>query len=757
MENILLFDKPATVFEEAIPMGNGHMGAMVYGGTDTEKISLNEDTLWSGSNVKNPVPEKAKESFEKGRLLALNGCYKEAEEVTEVGMNAKNTQVYMPLGNLVIKTDHKDYTNYSRILDMSTSVAKVTYEVDGVLFEREYVASFENRCIAVKISANQKCQVNFSMFLETEHKEKSRSFEDGKLTLLGYCPSDGHSKFGYKYDENDKNGLNFACMVRVDTNGKLSCESGYEIKVEGADYAVIYICAETDFNNQDELVACKTAMANCKEYASVLDSAVCDYKKLYDRVEFSLKAEENKKTLEKRLEDYDGSDLGLIELLFNFGRYLTIVSSRKGTQATNLQGIWNEKWLPIWSSNYTLNINTQMNYWPTLSANLSECYYPFLDLVEKLRVTGRDVAKDFYGARGFVCHHNTDIWGHANPVGEGNRGTSNYTCWNMASGWLACQIYDFYEYTEDENSLKEVILPTMEEAMLFYFDIMVMDENGYYIVTPTTSPENFFLKDGEFRAISKTSTMSISIIRELLTKIISAHKILGTQSEISKKAEDILPKLYPFGIASDGTLLEWDEEHEEKDSEHRHISHLYSLFPGEFISKENTPELFEACRKSLIKRGDLGTGWSIGWKENLWASLGDGDKAFELLKRQLKLVDPHAEFSFKFGGTYPNLFDAHPPFQIDGNFGALSAICNMMVQVKNERICILPALPKLWQDGYIKGLKIKGNIEVDIFWQNQEPSEVTLTAQREKTVDVVFCGKTQRVTLKEKIPHTIRF
>lgn len=756
MENILLFDKPATVFEEAIPMGNGRMGAMVYGGVDVEKISLNEDTLWSGVPEKNPVPENAEESFKKGRNLVLSGLYKEAEEVTEIGMNGKNTQVYMPLGNLLIKTEHKEYKNYKRALDMSSSVAKVTYEADGTKFEREYIASFEKRCVAVKISANKKGQVNFSAAFETEHKGNFAVSEDGTVTFMGYCPKDGHSKLGYTYGEYGENGLKFSCIIKVETDGKMICDSESEITVKDADYAVIYICAETNYGGQDEHEVCKKYIDNLTDYSVVFKRAIYDYKKLYDRVEFSLTEETNDKSLPERLADYDGSDLGLIELLFNFGRYLTIVSSRKGTQATNLQGIWNEKWLPIWSSNYTLNINTQMNYWPTLSANLLECYYPFLDLVEKLRITGRETAKDFYGARGFVCHHNTDIWGHANPVGEGNRGTSNYTCWNMASGWLACQIYDYYEYTEDEKALQDFILPTMEESALFYLDIMVMDENGYYIVAPTTSPENFFVKDGEFRAVSKTATMSVSIVRELFTRIIKSHKILGTQSEISKKAEEILPKLYPFGIGNDGTLLEWDEEHEEKDCEHRHVSHLYSLFPGNAISKEETPKLFDACRKSLIKRGDLGTGWSIGWKENLWAILGDGEKAFELLKRQLKLVDPHAEFSFKSGGTYPNLFDAHPPFQIDGNFGALSAICNMMLQTKNEKICILPALPKLWQKGYVKGLKAKGNIEADILWENASCT-ATLISQKEKTVTVVFGNNSKQITLKEKTPYTLRF
>ncbi len=470
-------------------------------------------------------------------------------------------------------------------------------------------------------------------------------------------------------------------------------------------------------------------------------------------MELSLNAEKTEIPLRKRLENFDGTDKGLYELIFNFGRYLVIASSRQGTQATNLQGIWNEEWVPAWSSNYTLNINTQMNYWPVLSCNLKECFMPLIDLVSKISLTGKEIAKEFYNAEGFVCHHSTDIWGHANPVGQNERGNSVYTCWNMASGWLACQMFDYYEYTEDEKLLCDKLLPIMIEAAKFYLDIMEVDEDGYYIITPSTSPENFFMVDGENYAVAKTTTMTMSIVRELFLRVIKACDILEVEDEILYKIHNVLPKLFPLQISKGGGMMEWDADYEEFDEHHRHISHLYSLFPGDGI---NTEEFFEACRKTLNNRGMGGTGWSIGWKLNAWATLKDGEKALQVLKRQLHLVEATKEIDYQNGGgTYPNLFDAHPPFQIDGNFGVVAGIANMLVQSRNGVIDILPALPKSWNRGYVKGLKVKGDIEVIIKWEDNCPVEVILTSKRDREVSIRMNDGDMTVKLKANVPLAV--
>ena len=668
-------------------------------------------------------------------------------------VNAKRCQIYMPLGNLYIDFGHENANNYSRELDIETAVATANYDYNGHHYSREYFISKDKQCLMMNFTSDTKFDINITF--ETLHKIKEIREENNMISFFGKCPSDGHIKRKETYIYGEK-GTEFVCAFRVIAENSEVINENNSIRVTGTDKVTVCVAINTDYKNDSDLYnRCKNQLNCCTDFEKEKISAIKEYKEQYNRVKLNLSDYEDKRPLIDRIKDFDGTDLGLYELLFNFGRYLVIASSQPNTQATNLQGIWNEKWVPEWSCSYTTNINIQMNYWPVLSTNLTECFGPFIDLVEKIRETGTKTARDFYGARGFVCHHNTDIWGHSNPGGGGEFNNSCYACWNMASGWFACQLFDYYEYTEDEKFLREKIYPIMLESARFYLDIL-RESDGYYIITPTTSPENIFIHNGEYCAISKTSTMTMSILRELFNRILLAEKILDTKSDLSEEIEEKLPKLFPLQIGKNGALLEWDSEYEELEPQHRHIGHLYSLYPGNMITVDKTPELAEACREVLKRRGDVGAGWSIVLKAISYSALKDGDSALNLLQRMLKLVTETDKADYyDGGGIYPNLFDAAPPFQIDGNFGATACIANMLLQSDNGIIEILPALPKKWNSGYFKGLKARGNIEVSAEWENCRVTKVVLKSCREKKIKIKIGTQIKEIILKSGIETVV--
>lgn len=753
MEHLLRFNKPAEKFEEAMPLGNGRIGAMVYANPCRDKISLNEDTIWSGYEGGIDVPENAAGAFKEAGDCAIKGEYKKAEYIMEHEVNAKRCQIYMPLGNLYIDFGHKNVENYNRQLDIETAVASASYNYNGHCYNREYFISKDKQCLMMNFTSDTKFDITIT--LETLHKIKKVTEEKNMISFFGKCPSDGHIKREETYLYGEK-GTEFVCAFGVTAHGAQVISENNSIHVADAETVMVCVAINTDYKNDSDLYErCKNQLQSCTNFEAEKILAIKDHKEQYNRVSLKLSDEEDSRPLIDRIKEFDGSDFGLYELLFNFGRYLVIASSQPNTQATNLQGIWNEKWVPEWSCSYTLNINTQMNYWPVLSTNLEECFEPFMALVEKIRETGTKTARDFYGARGFVCHHNTDIWGHSNQGGGGEFNNSCYACWNMASGWLACQLFDYYEYTEDEKILKEKIYPIMHDAVRFYLDIM-RESDGYYIITPTTSPENIFIHNGEQCAISKTSSMSMSIIRELFARVLQAEKILQTRSDLSGELEEKQARLFPLKIGKNGALLEWDKEYEEAFVQHRHISHLYSLYPGNMISVEKTPEMADACREVLKKRGTVGTGWSIVWKAICYTALKDGDSALNFLERMLNLVTETDKADYSDGGgIYPNLFDAHPPFQIDGNFGVTACIANMLLQSENGVIEILPALPKKWSNGYFKGLKAKGNIEVSVQWENCRVTKVVLKSCRDKKIKIKIGAQIKEILLKSGIETPI--
>lgn len=738
---ILYYKKPAKAWTSALPLGNGSIGAMVFGAPECETVSLNYDQLWTGF-PKTYQHMCSYESFEEARKLALDGKLYEAQKILEENFEGLNSEAYMPFGDIIIECQKGRVKNYSRSLDLSTAVHTVRYEKSNVTYTRECFVSHPDKALAMKLSADTKNSVSFVLNVKSPLRNSTFALDD-TLVLDGICPSysiNNKDQLGSDYeeysDDEAKKGISFRGAVKVKTDGNITVYDD-KITVNDADSAIVYFSCESSFNGFDKHPnlegkeyknACLEALNAVykKDYEEVKSAHITDYKSYYDRVSLDLGTKNKEKIpTDKRLAEFASrkNDPGLYGLLFNFGRYLTIAGSREGTQAMNLQGIWNNKTNPPWSSNYTVNINTEMNYFPTLMVDMPEMHLPLVNFVKEMSVTGEKTAKELYHARGFTCHHNVDLWRMTTPV----QGSSQWSFWPMASGWLCRHLYEHYEYTLDIDYLRNTAYPVMKKAAEFYLDMLVPDKDGYLIIAPSTSPENDFVYGKNDCAVSQTSTMSMSIIKELFIACQKAASKLNDTCKTIDEINEKLPKMLPFKVGSKGDLLEWYNDEEWTEPHHRHISHLYALHPARLINHEDTPELIEACRKTLEYRGDNGTGWSLGWKINFWARMFDGNHALQLIDMQLRPVDNAYIINYKRGGgTYPNMFDAHPPFQIDGNFGAVSGIAEMLMQSTEETIYILPALPEKWANGSVKGLRAKGNIKVDIEWKDGKLADYRL-------------------------------
>lgn len=704
--------------------------------------------------------------YKKVREMVLEGKILEAQNALAEGFFSTDCQKFMPLGNLELEFSNKDYNDYERQLNFENGIAECKYTCNGISFVRESFVSYIDNAIVFYLKADKNA-LDFTFNFSTKLKLENSAFEDNTLTIKGFAPPDGLAvdRKTEIYDYSAGNGMGFYSAAKIDTDGEVSV-NGDRVSVKNAAKAVIYISCETDFYNMTKGEAVDNrkkaidtvASLTLGDFDDIKQRHIKDFENLYNRVSLTLSDINEKRDTYERLKSFDGSDLGLYELLFGFGRYLAISASREGSEATNLQGIWNEKMLPPWNANYTLNINTEMNYWPMLTTNLIECFGPYIRFIEKLRESGKNTAKNYYGARGFTAHHNSDIWGLTNPVGI-NVGApaARYTFWNMSTGWFACHLYELYEYTLDIEKLKQVF-PIIYDAVLFFTDTLYKDEKGKYMVSPTTSPENTFCCEQAEGYLTKSAAMSQEILKDLFIRFIKAAEILSFDDELVAKAKEILPEILPVSINPDATVTEWNGGEKEADIRHRHVSHLYGLFPGNTITVDNTPELAKACKETLIKRGDVGTGWSLAWKVSLWAYLKDGDHALDILKRQLYLVEPtdHIDYT-DMGGTFPNFMDAHPPFQIDGNFGSTAAICNMLMQSEIGKIELLPALPAAWKKGKLSGVVAKGNVKLDFAWEGNRLVNVVLVSPVSQELVLKANGKELKITLTENEAKTIAF
>lgn len=728
-EHTLRYKGQATCFNEALPLGNGRIGAMVYGGVLEEKISLNEDTFWSGypkeKNVEDypSVYRKALSLFEGGKIA-------EAQTHLEGNFGDHLVQMYLPLADLKIQMKHvkEDVASqYSRMLKLNRAVHSVSYVMGRKRYMRECFVSEPYQVMAVRLSCSEKDSISFCTTLESRFPSRCHESKvENVFFICGTAPN-GVAEYGdfYRSTDNqvlDGKGVSYACAVGVQAEGGTVTCDGDSVRVEGADEAVIYFGVRTNFKGYDtfpcgegykELCLFDVKRALELSYEVLKKESVRSHKKLYNRCQISfgegIKTRIPTDVRLRRLQE-GHEDNGLYALLFNFGKYLTIAGSRHGTQAMNLQGIWNDKLIPPWNSNYTLNINTEMNYWPTLGMGLFECYEPFVRFVEELSKSGKQTARDYYGIDGWVCHHSSDIWRLTHPGTNRLQGNAQWGFWNMASGWLSVMLWNYYRYTLDETYL-ERIYPVMNGAARFYRELLV-ECDGELIVPLSTSPENNYVDEFDVHALDKSTAMTQEILYDLFAAVSEASKVLGVDDVYG----ELVPKLKRPFVQKNGELCEWHSEHGVWDIHHRHVSHLYGLFPSDQFAGDR--ERSEACCKVLESRGDGGTGWSLAWKINLWAKLGDGEHALRLLKRQMQLVAAKEEGHDGGGGSYPNLFCAHPPFQIDGNFGAASGIMEMLVQCDTDgNVMLLPALPKSWSKGKVENLHLPGNRTLSFAWE----------------------------------------
>lgn len=754
----LWYKQPAGAFEESLPIGNGKLGALIYGGVANDSIYLNDITLWTGQPVN---PEEGKEAYQwipKIREALFKEDYKTADSLQHY-VQGHNSEFYQPLGRLnILDLNSGEITDFHRELSLDSSIVSISYKRNDVEYTKEYFASHPDKMIAIKLGASKEKSINCDISLTSLIPHIAKASQN-QITMTGHVVGD------------EENSIHYCTILQTKNIDGQILASDSTLHLRNASEAIIYLVNETSFNGYDKHPVKEAApyletvtddiwhLSNFS-YTELRQRHIEDYKKLFDRVSFQLDntSSINTRPTDQQLLAYsDNNEKNpyLEMLYFQYGRYLLISSSRTNGVPANLQGLWAPSLYSPWRGNYTININLEENYWPAEITNLPEMVAPLDGLVKGLSVTGRNNAQHFYGInKGWCAGHNTDIWAMSNPVGTGNE-SPQWSNWAMGGAWLVETLWDHYDFNRDIEYLRKTAYPLMKGAADFALDWLIEDPHNpsQLITAPCTSPEADYITSTGYRGSTLYGgTADLAIIRELLTNTLKGAQVLNIDKPYQNRLEKTIARLRPYHIGRRGNLMEWYYDWDDQDWHHRHQSHLLGLYPFQQISPIKTPQLADAATKTLEIKGDKSTGWSTGWRINLWARLHRPDKAYQMLRKLLTFVSPdkYKDKTHRSGGTYPNLFDAHPPFQIDGNFGGTAGICEMLVQSDGENLELLPALPEVWDKGYMKGLKARGNYTINLYWENKKIKRAEIKSHSSGNLTVHYNGKTKVLKFKKR-------